>query len=177
MVMQQDVTFMTAGPQALHCVRAAFRMIYYGPLVHFSRPQEVPALFLHRQFTRLAYYDGPSPWTRGALRIVTPHNQYNGGPPAPLVSVTECWAAYLMPNVDWGVGIYFPHARQFTAYRYDGYAADKSDGTSYISPVVQLGMRPGRRGVQFKYQYAAYVMLGNLVDIRNAVTALGGNAP
>ena len=112
---------MTAGPQALHCVRAAFRMIYYGPLVHFSRPQEVPALFLHRQFTRLAYYDGPSPWTRGALRIVTPHNQYNGGPPAPLVSVTECWAAYLMPNVDWGVGIYFGrHADGFVSYGYGG---------------------------------------------------------
>lgn len=75
--------------------------------------QEVPAVFVHRKFSVLAYYAGLKPWTNDTNITYT-------FPPARNMYArpTEHWAAFVDPVSGWGVGVYNPLAWMgITAYR------------------------------------------------------------
>jgi hypothetical protein len=127
-----------------------FTMTYRGEKRHGRTSQEVPAFFAEPEFSTLALYDGPQPWTGGALNRTKP------GWPNETRRMTEHWAAYLDER-NFGVGAYVPIADHLTCYRYQ---AGKSS-CSYFAPLIEMAITPG---VEFKYDL--YLTVGNIEDIR-----------
>jgi hypothetical protein len=66
--------------------------------MHAARAQEVPALFLSRNLTRLAFYNGSTPWANGTLTIMEPVD-LGGSVSTGIQRVTEPWAAYLLRDI------------------------------------------------------------------------------
>jgi hypothetical protein len=90
-----------------------FAVRYTGRVTHPYMTQEVPALFVDRRFSVLAYYIGTRPWTgdRAITYAFPPGRNIYARP-------TEHWAAYIDPDTGYGVGLFNPLAwHGITAYR------------------------------------------------------------
>jgi hypothetical protein len=90
-----------------------FAMKYTGRTTHPYMTQEVPALFVDRRFSVLAYYIGSRPWTNDrAITYAFPPGRNIYARP------TEHWAAFVDPVTGFGVGLFNPLAwHGITAYR------------------------------------------------------------
>lgn len=139
-----------------------YKMSYAGTVNHAPKDQELPAVFLDRNFSTLIYYKGKVPWTLGKEtgRIPKNSNEYD--------VLGEHWAAYV--NADGlGVGIYVPGVNRMTFYLHDGKAGPGGDGCAYIAPIERLAISSG-----LVLEYDVYLILGSVHDIRANVYALNG---
>lgn len=132
--------------------RIRFKMKYTGEKTHAPRHQELPAVFVQPQYDRLIYCDSDQrPWTDAPLRTRTP-----GFPNEP-AHFSEPWCAWV-DEQGTGVGIYFPHAKKATCYRFRG--GGKSD-CSYIAPVQTFALTPG-----LEFSYEVVLALGTTDQLR-----------
>jgi hypothetical protein len=168
-LMEQAVTFVTGHPNVL---RAGFRVRYTGLVAHQPHHQEVPALFVWRGFTRIATYTGRRPFVNRNPPVIFEPPNFPGQEPR-IHTAPERWAAYLLPDKDWGMGIYFPYTDTFTCYTYGPYKKNMQDwNTLYMAPVTKFALRPG-----LDYDYVVYVMFGTLQEIRSKFVGFGGRTP
>jgi hypothetical protein len=147
------------GPLA----RLRFRMTYAGTQTHAERDQEIPALFVDRQFGTLVTYDGPAPWTGAPPKRLSP------GFPNEYVDCTEPWAAWV-DDRDWGLGLYVPRATRLTCYRVG--QPGEPGSCSYAAPLVRLAIAPGT-----VFEYDAFLTIGTLAEIRDRFTRQRNLAP
>lgn len=151
-LMEQTITL----DSELIVVDFLFR--YSGSQEHPEADQEIPALFVDPRYDTLVTYEGPEPWTSGALRRVRP------GWPNESREMNESWAAYV-DDQDSGLGLYVPAAKRLTCYRYgDG---SSRDSCSYLAPLTRFAITPG-----FEWSYRVYVTLGTTDEIRSRFSAV-----
>lgn len=152
-------------PQWVHVQNT---LTYRGPDVHSVYNQELPAVFLHRSFSKLVYYKGQRPWSRDAVQEAWP------GPPntSHRDRLTEQWIAYINPQTGVGVGIYSPLATLFTSYRVGPEIGQPGSrplsDCSYFAPIANFAIKPG------KISYDLYILMGTLAEIRASVYRIAG---
>ena len=122
-----------------------FKMTYNDDTMASFRSQEMPAVFTDYDFDQLAYYNGTSPWTGGALT----HNNVAGSNPPALAgenNLTEHWAAYIKSSTQWGVGLYSPGSPNMveTAPSCMTPLPDKSISSAWVITGFPLGSVNGR---------------------------------
>ncbi len=140
-------------------VHLRFRFAYRGEKSHPPQHQELPAFFVQPELGTLVLYDGPQPWTGGALTRRQP-----GFPNEP-AKMTEHWAAWVDAD-DRGVGLFVPVADEATCYRF-GEGALRPDSCSYLAPVKTFALTPG-----LVWEYDAWLTLGSVEEIRARFAAL-----
>ncbi|MBS0207655.1 MAG: hypothetical protein JSS27_01750 [Planctomycetes bacterium] len=125
-----------------------------------ARLQELPAVYTNGPYWKLMTYNGPRPFTGGALtQIVKP-----AGEPGPWTHwyATERWSA-LVNDRDWGLGIYSPdcvfYGGGFAGK--PGKGGPKDNPTGYMSPV-----RSEIIDHDIRYDYRYTLLLGSLDEIR-----------
>lgn len=130
-----------------------YRFTYSGTKSHAPRHQELPAVFLDASLDTLVAYDGPSPWTNGAVTKREP------GPTNEYIGITENWVAYVNRKGE-GVGVYVPSVSEATCYRFRGEGARDLD-CSYVAPISTFALSPG-----MTCTYDAYFTIGTVEEIR-----------
>jgi hypothetical protein len=129
----------------------------WGPPVF--RHQECPAVYLIRDMSKVALYDGDEPWQNKPLTILTEHQP---APPWTKHTPTEHWVACVYPSNDFGVGIYSTYDDQFW---YVG--AVGSSGGATASATMHMaaihGMRLDRKTV---WNYTYWLMIGDINTLR-----------
>ncbi|WIA32510.1 hypothetical protein OEZ86_003326 [Tetradesmus obliquus] len=135
-----------------------FAMKYTGKVTHPYMTQEVPALFVHRRFSVLAYYQGSRPWTSDkAITYAFPPGRNIYARP------TEHWAAFVDPATGFGVGLFNPLAwHGITAYRIGEDGSDLPWDCSYFAHTIRMQLHVNMR----QYNYTVYVTTGKLDEIR-----------
>lgn len=145
-------------------VSIKFGVKYTGGTTHPYLTQEVPAVFVDRRFSVLVYYAGHKPWTDDdnvTYAFPGAHNMYT----AP----TERWAAYLLPDSGWGVGVFVPKAwLGVTAYRVGPDGSTAPSDCSYFAHTVRMQLHPGMQ----PFEYRVYVTVGRLNAIRQTFRRL-----
>ena len=142
------------------CARLHFKFTYHGSRRNNAAQQEVPAVFVDGELSRLVAYAGNKPWTEAPLTY------REVGWPNQQISADENWAAYVDEH-DWGLGVYFPGTSTITAYRYrpakNPTTGPDGDACSYLAPTQSLTIRPG-----FTHAYDVALMIGTSAEIRRA---------
>jgi hypothetical protein len=149
-VMEQRITL----TNALAHIR--YRFTYSGNTVHPPAHQELPAVFIDAAYTNLVFYNGPQPWTSGALTRAIP------GWPNQGKKTTEHWAAYVN-DADFGLGVFTPGTGDLTCYRYEGNRKTGPAGAacSYFAPVRTFAITPG-----LTFEYDVWLTAGTSPEIR-----------
>ncbi len=131
-----------------------FKMTYTGPSNGVIRHQELPAVFLDAQYTRLTFYNGPMSWTEGSLTNFQPggSNGYDHR--------YEQWSAYVN-NSGWGMGVYTPGTTFQTRYWIAG-SGNEGSGCSYFAPIQSFAITNN-----ITYQYDVYLAIGMTNEIRD----------
>jgi hypothetical protein len=144
-----DVPEMTMEQWAtLHgdVLHVRFRMEYKGEKTHAVRDQEIPAVFVKKEFATLVLNDG------SGIR------RWQPGWPNERVKLPEHWAAWLDAKGE-GVGVYVPQADEATCYRFgDGSHASHC---SYIAPLARFALTPGK-----VFEFHSWFTLGSEEQIR-----------
>lgn len=138
--MEQRITLQ--GPVA----RIRFRMEYTGEEPHPRRDQELPAVFLDRDYGTLVFE------TAAGIVRKTP------GFPNERYDLPQHWAAYVNAE-EQGLGVFVPQAEVLTCYRYS--QPGERDACSYFAPLAIFAITPG-----LVYEYDCYITLGSLAEIR-----------
>lgn len=145
-------------------VQVHYTMKYTGSTNHASKNQEKPALFVLRKFSQLHFYKGDKPWTNDALTNIAPPPETNPMGNQEINNLSESWAAYIDPNTNWGIGMYFPHTTRIVYYVFEGggdHMDPKASACSYFSPIVTDTITPNKT-----YSYNVYITTGNVEQIR-----------
>ncbi len=126
-----------------------------------GRDQELPAVYTNGPWWRLMTYDGPAPYTGGALRQIPAQMPWSGW------LATEHWAALVDDN-DWGLGIWEPGATRFIGgfAGAPGAGGPKDGPTGYIAP-LQVEILDWN----VVYEYEHTLILGSLEEIRDYAAA------
>lgn len=132
---------------------------------HPEASQEMPAVFVDAALTNFVYYRGPAPWTGGELTRRVP------GWPNEHDALDEGWAAYVDDN-DRGIGVFSPGTRRMTCYRFAGPSGPRGSGCSYFAPVTRMAIGP-----DFRHEYAVYLTIGRVAEIRERFGRLRGAHP
>lgn len=127
-----------------------FAMSYSGTNVHRVNQHEVPAVFMAPDLKTLVLYDGPAPWTGGALSRSQP------GWPNEGRKMTEHWAAYV-DDRDYGLGVCVPIANKLTCYRFEA----GRGSCSYFAPLTSFPIKPG-----LVFSYDVYLAIGASDQLR-----------
>lgn len=128
-----------------------------------AHDQELPAVYTIGKLYRLFTYQGDEPFqNRPSTQIL------NAGPPWSNWTASEHWAA-LIDDQGFGVGVIHPGVYTFVGGFHDtpGRGGPKDNPTGYIAPI--------RREIldhNLVYEYAYFVTLGTLEQIRGVATAL-----
>ncbi len=133
-----------------------FKMTYTGPSNAPNAYQELPAVFVVKEYENLTFYGGPMAWTEGSLTNFKPgfNNGYDHR--------YEQWSAYVN-NSGWGMGVYTPGTTYQTRYWRDGTGGNEGWGCSYFAPVKGLQITNN-----FSYQYDVYLTIGMTNEIRES---------
>ena len=149
------------------CAHLHFKFTYNGSRRNDAALQEVPAVFMDYELSRLVSYTGNKPWTEAPLtyrEIGWPNEQ---------VRADENWAAFVDEN-GWGLGVYFPGTSAVTAYRYrptkNPMTGPDGDACSYLAPTQRLTILPG-----FTYSYDVGLTIGTSSEIRREFYGLHEN--
>ena len=137
-----------------------FRFTYSGEETHPAHHQEIPAVFVAREFDTLVIADED-----GELQFSKPKwpNEYHKLP--------EKWAAYIHPQTEKGIGIKVEKAEQLTCYRFGGGKRDPSS-CSYFAPLVTLAITPG-----MVFEYQAVLTAGKIEEIQERFRVTEKAAP
>lgn len=129
-----------------------------GVRPHQPAHQELPALFVHPRYDTLVFCEAAQrPWRNALLTARRP------GFPNERVKFSEPWCAWVDKDGR-GIGLYFPHAREATTYRYrDGGVSD----CSYIAPIQIFALKPGR-----VFEYDVALAIGTAEQVRAAFRRL-----
>ena len=148
-------------------IAISFSMDYSGKSANALHHQEMPAVFLDRTLSRLAFYSGPNPCTNDALQEMNPVT-FGPGVKNDYVTPTEKWAAYFNPTTGMGLGVFTPKATLLTAYRVGLNDVNPTTlDTSYFAPLIEDKLMSGRH-----YEYTTYIKIGTLDEIRKAFAKL-----
>ena len=148
-------------------IAISFSMNYTGMSGKRARHQELPAVFVDRTLSRLAFYNGSKPWTNDTLQVISPV-LLGPGVANDYARPTEKWAAYFNPATKIGLGVFTPTSTLLTAYRVGRKDTNpaRSD-TSYLAPLITDKLVEGRQ-----YGYTTYIKIGTLDEIRAAFAKL-----
>ncbi len=132
-----------------------FKMTYTGPSNGPVAHQELPAVFVVKEYENLTFYGGPTAWTEGSLTNFKPghDNGYDHR--------YEQWSAFVN-NSGWGMGVYTPETTYQTRYWRDGSGGNEGWGCSYFAPVGGFAITSNN----FSYQYDVYLTIGTTNEIR-----------
>lgn len=133
-----------------------FKFTYTGEVTHKARHQELPAVFMDYDLSRMVYYEGKAPWTNEPVtRKSPPENNQR-------VVATESWAGFVDEN-DWGMGIFFPGKTELTSYRkvQNNKAGPTGAACSYFAPILTFSVSKG-----LVYEYDIYLKIGKTDEIR-----------
>jgi len=123
-----------------------------GPVAH----QELPAVFIVREYENLTFYGGPMAWTEDSFSNFVPgfDNGYDFR--------HEQWSAFLN-NSGWGMGVYTPETTYQTRYRRpENSGGNEGWGCSYFAPLGAFAITSN----DFSYQYDVYLTIGVTNEIR-----------
>ena len=133
-----------------------FKMTYTGPSNGPVAHQELPAVFIVREYENLTFYGGPMAWTEDSLTNFVPgfDNGYDHR--------YEQWSAFLN-NSGWGMGVYTPETTYQTRYRRpENSGGNEGWGCSYFAPLQGFAITSNN----FSYQYDVYLTIGMTNEIR-----------
>ena len=148
-------------------VAIKFSMFYRGKRSTRPRHQEIPAVFVDRSLSQLAFYNGSRPWTNEPLSFIYPSILQNGSE-SDRIRPSEKWAAYINPCTGIGLGVFSPNSELMTSYRVGRNDVNpaKSD-TSYLAPLITRFLIPNTL-----YTYDVYLKIGTLEEIRFAFSKI-----
>ncbi|MDR1465388.1 MAG: hypothetical protein LBJ11_08840 [Oscillospiraceae bacterium] len=154
------------------------RFVDFSGYTHPARHQEMPACYVVTALDTFRFYDGPAPWTGGALTEKTDLPFWDGGNPAcyfPLDPAnTETWCAWTMgtgPDA-FGLSVYTPGAELLIGGVFSGVGGEKitfdpnAGATGYMGVVrtLQMSAEP--------FEYTYYLTAGPLSQIRGRWLAI-----
>ena len=136
-IMEQWVTI---SPWDWRLVHVRYRITYAGQVPHGNSSQELPAVFVNREYDRFVYYAGTTPWTNG--RVVD--TMLPQAPPVPVLYMPEKWAA-LVDGQGIGLTVYAPQQYPYGGgRRVPGATGPKGFGLVYYRPLIYYSVLPGR---------------------------------
>ncbi len=141
-----------------------YTMAYSGTTSHPQMNQEMPAFFTLRKFSTLCFYQGTKPWSNDALTIFAPTPESAPQGNNMKEGLSESWAAYIDPDTNWGIGMYFPHTTKIVYYTFEGggdFSDPKGLSCSYFAPVVVDAITPNKT-----FDYNVYITMGSAEQIR-----------
>lgn len=130
--------------------------------------QELPAVYLVRDLSKVVTYQGDSPWTNAPVENVT--SNIIPGPPWHRHYPSENWVAMVNPSTNIGVGVYSPFGDLFWWVGATGSSptgGPTSGATMHMAPIRTI--RLGRDSI-LAYRY--WMIYGDLNTIRERVYQL-----
>lgn len=161
----------TLSPVAGHsrAFQLHYRLTHFGLDQHANSGQEFPAVYVNVGFERVAYYEGTSPWTNGA---VTTTSFPSPPSPAPLLYVSEKWLA-LVDSLDFGLTVYVPTQYPYGAgVTFPGEPGPTGFGTTYYNPQNIFMLAPNS-----VFEGDIFIILGDYKEARPVVYDLHANLP
>jgi hypothetical protein len=147
-----------------------YTMAYSGTTSHPQMNQEMPAFFTLRKFSTLCFYQGNKPWTKDALTVFAPTPESAPQGNNLKDGLSESWAAYIDPDTNWGIGVFFPHTTKIVYYTFEGggdHVDPKGFSCSYFAPVIVDAITPNKT-----YDYTVYITMGSAEQIRDTFTKI-----
>lgn len=157
--IDQWASFVPDHPNTL---KLHYKITHFGADNHGSGLQEFPVVYTNKEFDRVVYYEGNSPWTNGEVTLSTLNNVQSGK--FSLFASTEMWDG-LVDNSGFGLVVFLPGAQPFVG----GFSAPGTDGpegsaTNDISPRSTFSYGPGEA-----LESDIYLILGNYQEARKTV--------
>src|SRR6266480_1576794 len=136
-IMEQWVS---VSPSDWRVIQVHYRVTYTGHIERGNGLQELPAVYVNREYDRFVYYHGDAPWTNAPLvdtALPIPA-------PVPVLHMPEKWAALVNPE-GLGLTVYTPQQYPYGGGRRIFGAGRPADwSTVYYRPLVYYSMIPGR---------------------------------
>jgi hypothetical protein len=163
-IIEQTISAVDGNPRAF---RLRYRITHTGTDEHANSLQEFPAIYLNRDYDRIAYYGGETPWTGGALTF----SQLPAlGSAMPESHLREEWAA-VVNSSQRGVTMYAPGQYPFASgFRFAGSGGPSGTGTSYFRPLTTFSFPPGA-----VMEGEVYIIAGEVTAARAFIATLRTN--
>ncbi len=136
-IMEQWVS---VSPWDWRVIQVHYRITYTGKVERGNGLQELPAVYVNRQYNRFVYYQGDAPWRDApVVDTVLPIPI-----PVPVLYMPEKWAA-LVNAQGIGLTVYAPEQYPYGGGRRIFGAGKPADwNTVYYRPLIYYSMIPGR---------------------------------
>jgi hypothetical protein len=160
-VMEQWVSI---TPQDWRAISVRYRITYAGSEVHSNAPQELPAVYVNREYHHFIYYAGSKPWRQDSVTDTTLAVPF----PPRVVHTAEKWLT-LADTTGFGLTVFTPAQHPYGVGL--SLPGDQREGNAavFYRPLITASWFPG---MVLEGEY--YLIPGHYRDARQIVYELHG---
>jgi hypothetical protein len=130
--------WVSIAPSNWRAFNVRYRIAYNGADKHVNCTQELPAVYVNKDFNHFVYYDGPSPWSYGSVSDTT----LALPPPDRMLYTPERWLT-LADKTGFGLTVFVPHQYPYGVGRFIPGNRAEDFPTAFYRPMVTHTWLPG----------------------------------